>query len=61
MSRMALISLILAFGIFVYAFQSFSAEKILTKVLIRVVSRDAKVIGSGLGGASIRIAKEINE
>ena len=56
MSRMALISLILAFGIFVYAFQSFSAEKILTKVLIRVVSRDAKAIGSGVGGASLRIA-----
>ena len=55
MSRMVLIFLILAFGIFAHAFQSFSAEKIPTKVLIRVVSRDAKVIGSGVGGASIRI------
>ena len=26
-----------------------------TKVLVRVVSRDAKVIGSGVGGASVRI------
>ena len=56
MSRMVLIFLILLPGICIPAFQSFSAEKILTKVLIRVVSRDAKVIGSGVGGASLRIA-----
>jgi len=56
MSRILSIFLILALGIFAHAFQSFSAEKILTKVLIRVVSRDAKVIGSGVGGASLRIA-----
>ncbi len=34
---------------------SFSAEKISTKVIVRVVSKDAKVIGSGVGGALIRI------
>jgi len=32
-----------------------SAEKVLTKILVRVVSKDAKVIGSGVGGASVRI------
>ncbi len=34
---------------------AFSAEKIPTKVIIRVVARDAQVIGSGVGGALIRI------
>lgn len=34
---------------------SFSAEKITTKVIVRVVSKDAKVIGSGVGGALVRI------
>ena len=34
---------------------SFSAEKILTKIIVRVVSKDAKVIGSGVGGALVRI------
>jgi hypothetical protein len=34
---------------------SFSAEKISTKVIVRVVSKDAKVIGSGVGGAFVRI------
>jgi hypothetical protein len=34
---------------------SFSAEKIMTKVIVRVVSKDAKVIGSGVGGAFVRI------
>ena len=34
---------------------SFSADKIPTKVIVRVVSRDAKVIGSGVGGAFVRI------
>jgi hypothetical protein len=35
--------------------RSFSAEKILTKVIVRVVSKDSKVIGSGVGGAFVRI------
>jgi hypothetical protein len=34
---------------------SFSAEKITTKVIVRVVARDAQVIGSGVGGAKVRI------
>jgi hypothetical protein len=34
---------------------SFSAEKISTKVIVRVVSKDAKVVGSGVGGALVRI------
>ncbi len=34
---------------------AFSAEKILTKVTVRVVARDAQVIGSGVGGAFVRI------
>jgi hypothetical protein len=34
---------------------SFSAEKIATKIIVRVVSRDSKVIGSGVGGAFVRI------
>ena len=41
--------------IFQLSSPAFSAEKILTKVIVRVVSRDAKVIGSGVGGAFIRI------
>jgi hypothetical protein len=34
---------------------SFSSDKIPTKVIVRVVSKDAKVIGSGVGGVLIRI------
>lgn len=34
---------------------SFSAEKITTKVIVRVTSKDAKVVGSGVGGAFVRI------
>ena len=34
---------------------SFSADKISTKVVVHVVSKDAKIIGSGVGGALVRI------
>src|SRR4030042_6984637 len=34
---------------------TFSAEKISTKVTVRVVAKDSKVIGSGVGGAWVRI------
>jgi len=34
---------------------AFSAEKIPTKVVVRVVSKDAKVVCSGVGGAFVRI------
>jgi len=34
---------------------AFSAEKTVTKVIVRVVAKDAQVIGSGVGGALVRI------
>jgi hypothetical protein len=34
---------------------SFSADSIPTKIIVRVVSKDAKVIGSAVGGALVRI------
>ena len=34
---------------------SFSAEKITTWVIVHVIANDAKVIGSGVGGAFVRI------
>jgi hypothetical protein len=47
---LALICLIISF-----VQPSFSAEKTITKVVVRVVAKDAQVIGSGVGGALIRI------
>jgi len=47
--------IILIYGIFFTLTQSFSAEKISTKIIVRVVSKDSKVIGSGVGGAFVRI------
>jgi len=41
--------------IFLSTSLSFSAEKISTKVTVRVVAKDSKVIGSGVGGAWVRI------
>jgi hypothetical protein len=41
--------------IFLLVPPSFPAGKIPTKVIVRVVSKDAKIIGSGVGGAFIRI------
>jgi hypothetical protein len=41
--------------IFLSTYPSFSDEKISTKVTVRVVARDSKVIGSGVGGAWVRI------
>lgn len=38
-----------------FASSAFSAEKIPTKVVVHVVSKDAKVVGSGVGGAFVRI------
>jgi hypothetical protein len=34
---------------------SLSAEKVATKIVVRVVAKDSKVIGSGVGGAFVRI------
>jgi len=42
-------------GSLIFVQPSFSAEKIPTKILVRVVSKDAKIIGSGVGGAFVRI------
>lgn len=41
--------------IFLLTSSSFTAEKVVTKIIVRVVSKDAKVIGSGVGGAFVRI------
>ena len=38
-----------------FVLPAFAAEKIPTKVIVRVVARDAQVIGSGVGGAFVRI------
>lgn len=46
---------VLIYGIFFTLAQSFSAEKIPTKIIVRVTSKDAKVIGSGVGGALVRV------
>lgn len=42
-------------GFLIFAQPSFSADRIMTKVIVRVVSKDAKVVGSGVGGALVRI------
>ncbi len=47
--------LISAYIIYPFTSPSFSAEKIVTKVVVRVVAKDAEVIGSGVGGALVRI------
>ena len=47
--------LILVIVIFSFSLPSFSVEKVSTKIIVRVVSKDAKVIGSGVGGALVRI------
>lgn len=42
-------------GSLIFVQPSFSADKIPTKVIVHVVSKDAKIIGSGVGGAFVRI------
>ena len=54
-SRFLLLFVISVHIIFLLASSSFAGEKVLTKVIVRVVSKDAKVIGSGVGGAFVRI------
>ena len=53
--RYGLFFLILADIIFLFTSPSFSAEKVPTKIIVRVVAKDSKVIGSGVGGAFVRI------
>jgi len=47
--------LVFVFFIISFVSPSFPAEKISTKVIVRVVARDAQAIGSGVGGALVRI------
>ena len=42
-------------GLFLIVAPAFSSGGIPTKLLVRAVSKDAKVIGSGVGGAAVRI------
>ncbi len=53
--RFGLFFLISAHIIFVFTSSSLAAEKVLTKIIVRVVSKDSKVIGSDVGGAFVRI------
>jgi hypothetical protein len=41
--------------VFPFTAPSFAAEKVPTKIIVRVVAKDSKVIGSGVGGALVRI------
>ncbi|MCE5265150.1 MAG: hypothetical protein LLG97_16660 [Deltaproteobacteria bacterium] len=54
MFRNSLIPVVLIYGVFSAAASPLSGG-VLTKVTVRVVSRDAKAIGSGVGGASVEI------
>jgi hypothetical protein len=54
MFRSGFIPLVVA-GISLLALDAFCGQAIPTKVLVRVVSKDAKVIGTGVGGAAVRI------
>jgi len=47
--------LALVFFVILVIQPSFSSDRISTKVIVRVVSKDSKVIGSGVGGAFVRI------
>jgi len=53
--RYGLFFFILADIIFLFTSPSFAAEKVPTKIIVRVVAKDSKVIGSGVGGAFVRI------
>jgi len=47
--------LISTYILFSFTSPSFAAQEITTKVVVRVVAKDSKVIGSGVGGALVRI------
>ena len=55
MDRRGIMFLAVFSGVFLSVAPAFSGGGISTKVLVRVVSKDAKVIGSGVGGAAVRI------
>jgi len=46
---------ILANGPLIFAPISLSDEKVPTKIIVRIIAKDSKVIGSGVGGAFVRI------
>ena len=54
-SRFVLLFLISTLIVFLLTSSALPAEKIGTKVIVRVVARDGQVIGSGVGGALVRI------
>jgi hypothetical protein len=54
MVKIVIFSILMA-GSLVFVASSSSAGKVITQVVVRVVSRDAKVIGSNVGGALVRI------
>jgi hypothetical protein len=55
MTKIILFLVVMLGGVFSLSHLSFSADKIATKIVVHVVSKDAKVIGSGVGGALVRI------
>ncbi len=55
MDRRRIMFLAVLSGLFLSVAPAFSGGGIPTKVLVRAVSNDAKVIGSGVGGAAVRI------
>ena len=55
MLKVLIIFVVILAGSLVFVPSSFPAGKVVTQVVVRVVSRDAKVIGSNVGGALVRI------
>lgn len=53
--RSVALFLISAHIIFLWTSSSSFAERVPTKIIVRVVAKDSKVIGSGVGGAFVRI------
>jgi len=53
--RFTALFLISAYIICLLTSLSFSAERVTTKIIVRVVAKDSKVIGAGVGGAFVRI------
>src|SRR4030043_1166230 len=53
--RFGLFFLVSAHIIFPFTTLSFAGEKVPTKLIVRVVAKDSKAIGSGVGGAFVRI------
>ncbi len=54
-SKLVLLFFTSAHMIFLFTSSLFAAEKVPTIIIVRVVSKDSKVIGSSVGGAFVRI------